>query len=196
MNLAAALGSIMSKKKAPIGVFYDPIGDSFSQKKRVSVSNIKHSGDEKNISLVKSDSNHDVYSDMDSVSSDSGDDNISLDVGNGFFLGLTTNTPKTKKITTNLVCGFPLGSIDYGMDEDDVLLPSSFKISLEKKWVDSKIVKSQVEVSVRKFFVLDINLSAVKRKSVMAKTQFIKKNFSLVNGFGEATTLSKFEEII
>ncbi|KAG9293686.1 hypothetical protein G9A89_019023 [Geosiphon pyriformis] len=70
------------------------------------------------------------------------------------------------------------------------------KISLEKKCVDLKIVKIQVEVSVKKSFVLDINLSAMEGKSAMAKTQFIRKIFSLVNSFGRATTPSKFERII
>ncbi|KAG9299547.1 hypothetical protein G9A89_020718 [Geosiphon pyriformis] len=155
----------MPKKKALIGVFHSPVGDSFSQKKKVFVGNVKHSKDEKNISLVKPDPSHNVYSDMDSVSGDSGNDNISLGVGNSFFFGLATNIPKAKKATSNLV-------------------------------FDSKIVKSQIEISVRKSFVLNINLNAIERKSVMAKTQYIRKIFSFVNGFGGTTTLSKFEEII
>ncbi|KAG9287360.1 hypothetical protein G9A89_023732 [Geosiphon pyriformis] len=53
-----------------------------------------------------------------------------------------------------------------------------------------------VEVSVRKSFALDINLSAVDGKFATAKTQFIRKIFSLVNSFGRATILSKFKEII
>ncbi|KAG9301922.1 hypothetical protein G9A89_020966 [Geosiphon pyriformis] len=186
----------MPKKKAPIEVLYGPVGSFFSQKKRVSVGNIKHSGDKKDISLVKSDPSYDVYSDMNSVSGDSKDDDIFLGAGDGSFFGLVTNTPKTKKATSNLVCGSPLGSINYEIDKDNVPLPSSLKISLEKKWVDSKIVKSQIEVSVRKFFALDINLSAIEKKSVMAKTQYIRKIFSSVNGFGGATTPLKFEEII
>ncbi|KAG9296409.1 hypothetical protein G9A89_015001 [Geosiphon pyriformis] len=188
MNLAAASGSAMFKKKAPIRVLYGPVGGSFFQKKKVSVGNIKHSGDEKDISLVKPGSSHDVYSDMDSISGDSRDNNISFGVSNGSFLGSAINTLKAKKVNTNLVCGFLLGLIDYGMNKDDELLPSFLKISLEKKWVDPKIVKFQVKVSVRKFFVLDINLSTVERKSVMTKTYFIRKIFLLVNGFGGATT--------
>ncbi|KAG9302155.1 hypothetical protein G9A89_020589 [Geosiphon pyriformis] len=103
----------ISKKKAPIEVFYGPVKSSFSQKKRVSIGNIKHSEDEKDISLVKPNPSHGVYSDMDSVSGDNKDNNVSFDVGNGFFLGLVTNTPKVKRVNTDLVCGSPLGSIDY-----------------------------------------------------------------------------------
>ncbi|KAG9295383.1 hypothetical protein G9A89_013412 [Geosiphon pyriformis] len=130
MNLAAASDSNMSKKKASI------------EKKKVSVGNVKHSRDEKNISLVKSDPSYGMYSDMNSVSGNSEDDNIFLGVDNSSFFGSATNTSKAKRVITNLVCGFFLGSINYGMDEDDVPLLPSFKISLEKKWVDLKIVKS------------------------------------------------------
>ncbi|KAG9292862.1 hypothetical protein G9A89_016224 [Geosiphon pyriformis] len=186
----------MSKKKAPIGVLYGPVKSSFSQKKRVSVGNIKHSGDKKDIFLVKSDPSYGVYLDMDSVSDNSRDNNISLCAGNGSFFGSAMNTPKAKKATSNLVCGSSLGSIDYRMDKNDVPLPFSLKISFEKKWVNPKIVKSQIEVSVRKSFILDINLSTVEEKSAMAKTQYIRKIFSSVNGFGRTTTLSKFEGII
>ncbi|KAG9290587.1 hypothetical protein G9A89_020957 [Geosiphon pyriformis] len=84
----------MPKKKAPIRVLYGPVGGSFSQKKKVSVGNIKHSEDEKDIFLVKSDPSHGVYSDIDSISGDSGDDNISLGAGHSSFFGLTTNTLK------------------------------------------------------------------------------------------------------
>ncbi|KAG9294561.1 hypothetical protein G9A89_008672 [Geosiphon pyriformis] len=105
----------MPKKKAPIGVLYSPVGN------------------EKNIFLAKPDPSHGVYSDMDSVSGDSQDDNISLDAGDGFFFGLITNTLKAKKAISNLVCGSSFGLIDYRMDEDDMHLPPSLKISLEKK---------------------------------------------------------------
>ncbi|KAG9288302.1 hypothetical protein G9A89_021333 [Geosiphon pyriformis] len=105
----------MSKKKASIGVLHSLIGGSFFQKKKVSVGNVKHSEDEKNIFLVKPGPSYDVYSDMDSV------------------FGNMTNTPKAKKLATNLVCGFLLGSIDYNMNEDNGPLPPSLNISLKKK---------------------------------------------------------------
>ncbi|KAG9307582.1 hypothetical protein G9A89_023147 [Geosiphon pyriformis] len=65
---------------------------------------------------------------------------------------------------------------------------SSFNYDMEKK--------EEVEVAVKKSFTLDINLSAVERKLAMAKTQIIRKLFSGINGFGRATTSSKFEKII
>ncbi|KAG9305912.1 hypothetical protein G9A89_016565 [Geosiphon pyriformis] len=92
------------------------------------------------------------------------------------------NTPNVKHFNAGATISSPIGSIDYGMNDEEE--------------VDPKIVKSQVEVAVKKSFALDINLSAVEGKSAMAKTQVIRKLFSTINGFGGATTPSKFEEII
>ncbi|KAG9299420.1 hypothetical protein G9A89_009372 [Geosiphon pyriformis] len=106
------------------------------------------------------------------------------------------NTPNVKRFNTGAVVGFPLGSINYDMnDKEEVFLPFRLFFSLEKVWVDLKFVKSQVEVAVKKSFTLDINLSAMEEKSA-TKTQAIRKLFSTINGFGGATTSSKFKEII
>ncbi|KAG9287232.1 hypothetical protein G9A89_008862 [Geosiphon pyriformis] len=40
----------------------------------------------------------------------------------------------------------------------------------KQKWIDLKLTKTQIEIPVRKFFVLDINLSAMEDKSATAKT--------------------------
>ncbi|KAG9297292.1 hypothetical protein G9A89_000625, partial [Geosiphon pyriformis] len=164
IDLEAALSSNMSKKKTSKGVLHGPVGGTFSQKKKISVNNIKHSGDEKKISLTKPNINENIYSDMNNEFSNNKLGSIELSLGGAFFLGLAITTLKAKKVIIDLI--------------------------------DLKIVKTQVEVPIKKFFALDINLFAVKGKSVTAKTQFIRKFFSLVNGFGRVTTLSKFEEII
>ncbi|KAG9300025.1 hypothetical protein G9A89_009753 [Geosiphon pyriformis] len=70
------------------------------------------------------------------------------------------------------------------------------KISHNPVWIDPKIIKTQVDVAIKKSFTLDINLSAVEGKLATAKTHVIRKLFSRINGFGGTTTLSKFEEII
>ncbi|KAG9286133.1 hypothetical protein G9A89_010147 [Geosiphon pyriformis] len=80
--------------------------------------------------------------------------------------------------------------------EEEVSLPPHMSFSLDKVWVDPKIIKTQVEVAMKKSFTLDINLSAVEKKSATAKTQVIRKLFSGINGFGGAITPSKFEGII
>ncbi|KAG9302365.1 hypothetical protein G9A89_011791, partial [Geosiphon pyriformis] len=116
--------------------------------------------------------------------------------GGGFFFSLAATTPKAKRVSSNLISGLPIGTIDFGMDENLVYLFPPFNISFDKKWVNSKVVKTLIEVFIRKFFALNINLSAVEKKSAMAKTQFVRKNFSSVNSFREATISSKFEEII
>ncbi|KAG9303368.1 hypothetical protein G9A89_013694 [Geosiphon pyriformis] len=165
----------MSMKKVSKDAFYDFASGSFSQKKKVALGNIKYSGDEKDIFLVKLGSGG-MYSDIDSESN-CGEDNIHMeDFNSESLLNSATNIPKVKRVNTSVIFGSFLGSPNYEMDDE--------------------IVKTPVEVSVKKSFVLDINLSAVEGKSTTAKTQLIRKIFSAVNGFGEATTLSKFEEII
>ncbi|KAG9294988.1 hypothetical protein G9A89_017782 [Geosiphon pyriformis] len=95
------------------------------------------------------------------------------------------------KIKTKKVLGKPLGKINFedGFDDGDflnesVLLPPPLSL------------KSSVQVSVHKFFTLDIDLVAITGKSSQEKSNFIKKIFSDVNGFGGASTLLKFGGII
>ncbi|KAG9291895.1 hypothetical protein G9A89_004833 [Geosiphon pyriformis] len=158
----------MSKKKASKDAFYGPAGGFFSQKKKVVLSNIKHSGNERDISLSKFGPSNNIYSDVKSLSDDNKDINIS-GVNNDFS--------------------------NFYMDDDEVVLSFHLPISLEKK-CDPKIIKTSIEVLVKKLFALDINLLAVKKKSTMVKTQLIREIFSLVNSFGRTTTPSKFEGII
>ncbi|KAG9298885.1 hypothetical protein G9A89_015906 [Geosiphon pyriformis] len=186
----------MSKKKAPKGAFYSPAGGFFSQKKKVVFENVKHSSNKKDISLYKSKLDNNVFSDVNSVSGNEKSANmIGIDVGS--LLDLTANTPKAKHINTGAIFGSSLGSPNFVMDDnEDISFSFCLSISLKKKWIDLKIIKTQVEMSAKKFFTLDINLSAVEGKSVTAKTQLIKNFFSLVNDFGGATTPSKFKGII
>ncbi|KAG9297886.1 hypothetical protein G9A89_015477 [Geosiphon pyriformis] len=116
----------------------------------------------------------------------------SMDTDGKAFDGKVTsdsqmNMPNAKRFNTGAAISSPLGSINYNMDDEkEVSLPP----------LDPKIVKTQVEVAVKKSFALDINLSAVEGKSATAKTQVVRKLFSRINGFGGATTPSKFEGII
>ncbi|KAG9304068.1 hypothetical protein G9A89_005978 [Geosiphon pyriformis] len=196
MDLKAVSSSGMFSKKALKGMFYGPAGGFFSQKKKASLGNVKYSGDEKNISL-KSGSGANVYSNVKSLSGD--DENVSMFGGFvGSFLDSAVNTPKAKRVNTGVNFGFSIGSPNFKMNEEMKPLPPPLrkKIPLDKIWINLKIIKISVEVSVKKSFALDINLLAVKGKLAMQKTQFIRKIFSKINGFGRATTLSKFEEII
>ncbi|KAG9288969.1 hypothetical protein G9A89_015518 [Geosiphon pyriformis] len=166
----------MSKKKVFKDAFYGPTGE-----KKVVLGNVKHFGDEKDISLNKS---------------EPGDNVGMIGVNSESLLSSATTTSKTKHINTGMVFGFLLGSPDFTINDDGIVFPPYLPIFLKKKWIDSKIIKIPVEVSVRKSFVLNINLLVVDGKSATAKTQFIRKLFSTINGFGEATTPSKFEGII
>ncbi|KAG9302168.1 hypothetical protein G9A89_020602 [Geosiphon pyriformis] len=137
-----------------------------------------------------------VFSDVDRLFGNEKSTNIN-GINVGSLLGSAANTLKAKCVNTGAGFGSLLGSSNFDInDDDEVSLPFSLSISLNKKWVDSKIIKIQVKVSARKSFALDINLLAVKRKLVTAKTQLIRKIFSTINGFERATTSSKFEKII
>ncbi|KAG9286856.1 hypothetical protein G9A89_012406 [Geosiphon pyriformis] len=193
--MEAIASSTTLKKKAPKGAFHGLADDFFSQKKKVVLGNVKHSGDERDISLSKSGSNDSVYSDVESLSGEDKDVSMS-GMNGGSFLGSAAITSKTKQVNTDVGFGSPLGSPNSYIDNDEVVLPSCLPISLKKKWIDPKIIKTLVEVLIRKSFALDINLSAIEDKSAMTKTQLIRKFFSMVNGFGGGTTPSKFEEII
>ncbi|KAG9286448.1 hypothetical protein G9A89_014614 [Geosiphon pyriformis] len=193
--MEATASSTTPKKKAFKSAFHGPVSGFFSQKKKAVLGNIKHSGNEKNIFLSKFGSGDSVYFDVESLSGE--DEDVSMSEVNGeSLLGLAATIPKTKQVNTGAGFGSPLGSSNFHMDNEEVVLPSHLPISLERKWIDPKIIKTSVEVSIKKLFALDINLSAVEGKSAMAKTQLIRKIFSTVNGFGGATTSSKFEEII
>ncbi|KAG9305634.1 hypothetical protein G9A89_022556 [Geosiphon pyriformis] len=185
----------MPKKKALKGVFHDFIGGSFSQKKKIVFGNVKHSGNKKDIFLSKYGSGNNVYSNMNSLFGN--DEDVSItNMNSEFLLGLAAIISKAKCINTSTGFGFLLSSPNFYMDDNEVVFLSYLSIFLDKKLIDPKIIKTLVEVLVKKLFVLNINLLAVEGKSATFKTQLIRKLFSLINSFGGATTSSKFEKII
>ncbi|KAG9289476.1 hypothetical protein G9A89_008037 [Geosiphon pyriformis] len=187
----------MSNKKAPVGASSGSVGGPFSQKKRVSLHHMNQFGDKNKAVLAKPHSGGSQYSNMKSDSGNSVAGSILAGGDDGSLFGSAATTPKAKRVKNNLDCSSPLGSLDYNVNDDDGgSLPPPLGIPLKKMWLDPKIVKSQVEVAVRKSFALDINLSAMEGKSATVKTQLIRKLFSKINGFGGATTPSKFERII
>ncbi|KAG9307479.1 hypothetical protein G9A89_017309 [Geosiphon pyriformis] len=175
----------MSKKKAPKSAFHGSAGGSFSQKKKVVLRNIKHFGNKKDISLNKFELGDNVFSNVDSLFDDERGTNMT-GINVGSLLGSAANTLKSKHVNTGAVFGSLLGFPNFDIDNDkEVSLSSYLSISLDKNWVDPKIIKTQMEVLVRKLFVLDVNLLAVKGKSAMAKTQLIKKFFSTINALAK-----------
>ncbi|KAG9294995.1 hypothetical protein G9A89_017789 [Geosiphon pyriformis] len=193
----AAFSGSSSSLKAPLSASFGPAGGSFSQKKRVSFCNVKHFGVKGDVFLAKPHSDGNIYSDMESDFSSSIVDNILVGSSNKSFFGLVAITPKAKKVKNNLACGSSLGSLDYDIDNNDGgFFSPPLGVSLKKKWLDPKIIKTQVKVAVKKSYALDINLSTVEGKSAMTKTQVIRNLFSKINSFGGTTTSLKFEGII
>ncbi|KAG9284684.1 hypothetical protein G9A89_003644 [Geosiphon pyriformis] len=108
-----------------------------------------------------------------------------------FAGGDLDQTPKDLCVKTKKVLGKPLGVIDYDTvdTEDDILDDSLFLLS-------SLPVKLSIQVPVCKSFTLDIDLVVVAGKSSQEKVNFVRKIFLSVNGFGRASTPSKFGGII
>ncbi|KAG9299300.1 hypothetical protein G9A89_013948 [Geosiphon pyriformis] len=115
----------MSKKKVSKSVFYDPAG--------VVLEKIKHSGDESDISLSKSRSGDNMYSDANSLFGD--DKSVSMaGISNNSLLDLAANILKAKQVNTNAVFGFLLSSLNFIIDDNkEVSFPLHFLISLDRK---------------------------------------------------------------
>ncbi|KAG9299404.1 hypothetical protein G9A89_014053 [Geosiphon pyriformis] len=99
-------------------------------------------------------------------------------------------TPTDIRVKTKKTLGKPLGKIDFLLDKDNdnVLLDTPLALFTP--------VKKLVAISVRKFFTLNIGLDKITGKSSQEKLVVVRKLFSRINGFGEASTPSKFAEII
>ncbi|KAG9289722.1 hypothetical protein G9A89_014457 [Geosiphon pyriformis] len=117
----------------------------------------------------------------------------SVDYGeNGTFVeGDPNQMPKSLRVKTKKVLEKPLGVINYGtVNTDNDVLDNFFLL------LPLLPIKLFVQVPVHKSFALDIDFMAITGKSSQEKLSFIKKNFSSVNDFEGASTLSKFGGII
>ncbi|KAG9284839.1 hypothetical protein G9A89_003762 [Geosiphon pyriformis] len=130
--------STTPKKKAPKGAFQGLASGFFSQKKKVVLGNVKHSGNKKDISLSKTGSSGSVYSDVESLSGEDEDVNMSGTNG-GFLLGSAATTPKAKRVNTGAGFGSSLGSPNFHMDDDKVVLPSCLLMFTSKKSMEMAV---------------------------------------------------------
>ncbi|KAG9300600.1 hypothetical protein G9A89_005200 [Geosiphon pyriformis] len=87
--------STTPKKKASKSAFYGSASGSFFQKKKVVLSNVKHSGDERDIFLSKSEFSGSIYSDVESLSGEDKNVSMSGTIGRS-LLGLAATTSKAK----------------------------------------------------------------------------------------------------
>ncbi|KAG9304591.1 hypothetical protein G9A89_020155, partial [Geosiphon pyriformis] len=94
------------------------------------------------------------------------------------------------KVKTKKTLGKPLGKINFSLNdnENNILLDASLELPPP--------LKNLVNISVYKSFTLNIGLNKVVGKSFQKKLQVVRKLFSKINGFGEASTSSKFAGII
>ncbi|KAG9284012.1 hypothetical protein G9A89_022786 [Geosiphon pyriformis] len=180
VDIETTVSSTAPKKKAPKSAFHSPAGSSFFQKKKVVLGNVKHSGDQRDIFLSKSEFSGSIYSDVESLSSK--DKNVSMSgINGGSLLGSAATTPKAKRINTGAGFGSPLGSPNFHMNDNEVVLFPRLPISLEKKWIDPKIIKTPVKVSIKKSFALDINLLVMEKKSMEMTTSLVKEKVIDIN---------------
>ncbi|KAG9290986.1 hypothetical protein G9A89_004289 [Geosiphon pyriformis] len=122
-------------------------------------------------------------------------------IDNSFEIGDTT---ESESIDIEEECLIEKTSVDYGesstfMKEDPNQTPKSLHIKTKKvlkKPLDVIDYNTVNAVSVCKSFALDIDFVIITEKSSQEKLSFVRKLFSGVNGFGEASTSSKFGEII
>ncbi|KAG9306727.1 hypothetical protein G9A89_004436 [Geosiphon pyriformis] len=98
---------------------------------------------------------------------------------------------KSLCVKTKKMLGKSLGVIDYDtVSTNDDMLDDSFLLPPPLP------IKPTVQIPVCKSFALDIDLVAIAGKFSQEKLSFIRKIFSSVNGFGGASTPSKFGGII
>ncbi|KAG9299741.1 hypothetical protein G9A89_013101 [Geosiphon pyriformis] len=99
-------------------------------------------------------------------------------------------TLKNLRLTTRKALRKPLEKINFLDDNnnDDVFLDAPLVLPSP--------LKNLVNVSVRKSFALDLDLKAVEGNLAQEKLKKIRSLFSGINGFGGASTSSKFSGII
>ncbi|KAG9304587.1 hypothetical protein G9A89_020151 [Geosiphon pyriformis] len=176
MDLKTASSGDMSKKKAPKGAFYGPAGGSFVQKKKVVLGNIKHSGNERDIFLSKSEPSDSVYSNVNSLSGDN--ENVGITgVYGGSLLGLAATTPKVKHVDTGTMFDSPLGSSDFTMDDDEIVLPfrsmeKTASLARENNIIVNSDLKRQGICSDQAVVIKEILMDMPKDMIVAAVTEF------------------------
>ncbi|KAG9289456.1 hypothetical protein G9A89_008017 [Geosiphon pyriformis] len=99
-------------------------------------------------------------------------------------------TPTNSKVNTKRALDKPLGKINFLSSNVDDDVFSDALLELPPPF------KNLVNISVHKFFTLDIGLDKVVGKFFQEKLQVVKRLFSKINGFGGVSTLSKFAGII
>ncbi|KAG9302889.1 hypothetical protein G9A89_022305 [Geosiphon pyriformis] len=106
-----------------------------------------------------------------------------------FTKGDLKQMPKSSKILIKRALKKPLGKINFlGNNSNNILLNTPLTLP--------PFLKTLVDILVRKLFALDIGLNKMYRKSFQKKLSVVKKLFSGINGFGGASTPSKFSGII
>ncbi|KAG9302841.1 hypothetical protein G9A89_009618 [Geosiphon pyriformis] len=186
MDIETTLSSTTFKKKTSKSAFHDSVGGFFFQKKKVVLGNVKHSSDKRDISLSRSGSSNNVYSDVESLSGE--DENVSMsDMDGGFLLGSAATTPKAKQVSTGAVFGSPFSSSNFHIDDDKVVLPPCLSIFISESSIE-------MATSLAREKVIDVNKN-LKRQGMRAgkKTCVINRSLETGNKIHCAVVSFKFD---
>ncbi|KAG9301631.1 hypothetical protein G9A89_016701 [Geosiphon pyriformis] len=173
MDSEAASSGSMSKKKTPKGAFHGPAG--------VILGNIKHSGDERNISL-KFGSGYSVFSDVESLSDNENENDIDMSGGgNGSLLGLAVNTPRTNRLSTGMDFGSSLSSPNFAMDEKingfgRATTSSKFKEIIQSTFTSEKSMRKAASLAEKERIIVNNN---VKKQGLRSNWTVVIKEISM-----------------
>ncbi|KAG9293612.1 hypothetical protein G9A89_005615 [Geosiphon pyriformis] len=199
--MEATANSTTSKKKTPNGTFYGSADGFFSQKKKVVLGNIKHSGNKRNIFLSKSGSGNSIYSNVESLSDKN--ENISMSETNGgSLLGSAATTSKTKQVNTGAAVEGKLATAKTQLIKKifstvngfrGATTPSKFEGIIQSIFISKKSMEMATSLAREKG--IDVN-SNLKRQRIRSDWAVVIKEI-LMNTPKEMiiAVLAKFGEI-
>ncbi|KAG9302973.1 hypothetical protein G9A89_022633 [Geosiphon pyriformis] len=176
MDLDAASSGSMSKKKAPKDAFHGPAGSSFTQKKKVILENVKHSGNKQDISL-KSDSGNSVFSNVESLSDNENDVDMSGG-GNGSLLDSAVNTPRANRLSTGIDFGSSLSSPNFVIDEKSMRKAGS--LAKKEEIIVNNNVRKQGLCSDQIVVIKEILMNTPKNMIIAATVQLASRWLFLI----------------
>ncbi|KAG9302502.1 hypothetical protein G9A89_007206 [Geosiphon pyriformis] len=196
--LASDAINTMSTKKLARGAAASSISGSLRQKPKISLGKVKHLGDEADLSYKMPASAPSQYKNMDTSSDEKSEceinKNVSYNAGSESDgqLDSCTNTLKAKHFNSGIVNTLFLDLCDFG----SVNMGLSPPVSLRPFHHPVASVKEKLCFEPTKSFALNISLLAVFGSTLYDKLKSVRSLFYKIDGFGSASTLSKFPDII
>ncbi|KAG9298946.1 hypothetical protein G9A89_015968 [Geosiphon pyriformis] len=192
----------MFMKKLARSAATSSVNSSLKQKSKISFGKVKHLGDKADLSFKLPISEPGWYKNIDTSSEKKLEYELGkdLDYSTGSksnrLLNSCTNTPKTKRFNSDAVKILSLEPCDFGSAVNDVDMDLPPSVLLESPLHSVTSVKERFCFKPTKSFALDIGLSAIPGNTLYNKLKGVRKLFYKVDGFGSASTPSKFPGIV